>query len=116
MRRILLLASAVCLLSCDNATKPIVMAGSWSGTSPDFAMTLAITESKEHVAGTGTATNVDGSAPVTVDGTFINPDFSFRVLSDGYQPFVFSGKLSGNTISGTLDGSGFSQYAFTMTR
>jgi hypothetical protein len=116
VRRAVLLLGVVGLLSCDRATKPIVMAGHWVGSSQGLTLDLTLNESKEHVGGTGAFSAAGQSLSIAVDGTFINPNFSIRLLADGYEQAIYSGKLQGRTLTGQLNGSGFSQFDLTMAK
>jgi hypothetical protein len=102
---------------CDKSTEPVpVISGSWSGSASGVSVTLSLTQSGESVSGNGSMSGPSGAAALGVTGTFSNPNFSLTVSSPGYEDFNFAGTLSGNSMTGVINGSGFNEVGMTMTR
>ena len=90
------------------------LTGRWRGTiGADTIVTL--TETGTNLAGTFDSINMKG----TVSGSVSNTgQVTFTITVPGFEPFTFSGQAddAGNTISGQVNGSGFSNYGCTLKR
>jgi hypothetical protein len=115
--RALLAATLVGVAGCDKATEPTpVITGTWSGSGGGISAMMTLTQSGSAVTGNGSMSGSGGAAALTISGSFTNPNFSLTVSSPGFENFNFSGTLSGNSMTGVLNGSGFNQAGMTMTR
>jgi hypothetical protein len=122
---LVLLFGAMLLSSCgdddDNSTSPSdpTMDGSWVGTIGEGTFSLSLSEDENEVTGTvvGTRPDDDESVNGTVSGTNTYPDVSLTIVMTGFNPFTFTGTFSdANTISGVLNGSGFTGESIMFTR
>lgn len=123
MRRIARWTALACLtlcltiIGCDKATEPTpVITGSWSGSGGGISMNLSLSQSAGSVTGNGSMSSSGGAIALTTTGTFTNPNFSLTLKSPGYEDVNFSGTVSGNSMTGVMNGSGFNQVGMTLTR
>ncbi len=108
----------------DSSTEPEpvpdpVVSGSWSGTSQGFTLNLTLNEGiGGAVSGSGNMTGPDGNLALIVrQGTHSYPNLSLVLGAAGYEDLNFAGKLVTETmISGTLNGSGFDDFNFNLTK
>ena len=111
----LLLAAAIA--GCGGSTSPKSnVNGSWSGSSGGISMSLTLSQSGTSVTGSGQISGGGNTIPLTASGTYVEPDLSLTLSSAGFQPTVYAGSLSHGTITGTLNGSGFTNQSMTLTR
>ncbi len=114
---VLLLALAI--MSCkDSPTEPrLSLNGTWQGfaESAGMVVTLTLTEANGTVTGNGSLQALQ-SLPVSVGGTFDRPDFLLTMTATGYQPVVFNGAATATRMTGTLNGSGFTDVAVSLLR
>ena len=87
-----------------------------AGSTTQLALHLTLSESGSNVTGTGSIIGDTTAVAVTIAGTFVAPTVSLTLSAVGYQPTNYSGPLSGNIITGTLNGSGFTNYSVSVTR
>ena len=127
-RRFLASVSLACIAlvagcSKDSPTAPKATAtGSWAGTMhgadiEGITLSLSLVESNGSVTGSAQlgGTNVPKSLVVT--GTFAAPSLSITMTTGALgQPANLTGTISGNTLTATVNGSGFSADPITMTR
>ena len=110
------------LSACGGETTPTVN-GRWSGSATSASLglvtlTLTLSES-ENGAITGSGNIVDGeNVAVTVTGTHADPNVSMNLsLGAQFEAINFAGQFVGdNTITGTLNGSGFTNFAMTLRK
>jgi hypothetical protein len=81
-----------------------------------MSMNLSLSQTGQSVTGNGSMSSSGGAVAVSVSGHFANPSFSLTLSAPGYEDSNFSGTLSGNSITGILNGSGFNQVGMTLTR
>lgn len=123
--RRLLVVSALTLLAAgcggDSGTEPKqTITGTWNGTITGSAgsgtMSLTLTQSGTQVTGAGSLSAPLGSAAITASGTFSAPTLSLNLSATGFQSINFTGTVNGNSMTGTMNGSGFQNYGVTLTR
>ncbi|MFW6085161.1 MAG: hypothetical protein ACODAA_08110 [Gemmatimonadota bacterium] len=116
-----ILALMLVVTACgdDAPTEPETptVNGSWTGSGGDFSFDLTLSESESgSISGSGTA-EADEPLSLTISGTHAHPDVSLTMSSSGYSDLNFSGEFSGDdTIHGSLNGSGFDNFALTLNR
>jgi hypothetical protein len=103
----------------DSSGPKTTVAGSWSGTgttsTSSFTLSLILAENSGAVTGTGTLSG-GSSIALTVTGTYSAPSVGLTFSSPGFENLNFSGTVSGKTMTGTLNGSGFAGNAITLTK
>jgi len=123
-RKILLLISAIALLSfgcgTDSNEDPSV-SGSWMGTATieggTLTINLQILENSGNLNGNGTLTFVEPLS-INANGTHNYPNVSMTIRSSNLEDLNYNATLSGdgNSLTGTLQGSGFNNFSFTLRR
>ena len=114
---VVLLVYSAC--SGDSSGPKTTVAGNWTGTGTtsagSFTVNLILAENSGSVTGTGT---ISGSTSIalTVTGTYSAPSVGLTFSSPGFENLNFSGTVSGKTMTGTLNGSGFTGNAVTLTK
>jgi hypothetical protein len=78
-------------------------------------MGLVLSETTGTVSGTGTIAGTTSIA-LTVTGTYSAPTVGLTMSSPGYSPMNLTATVSGKSMTGTLNGSGFSNAAITLTK
>jgi hypothetical protein len=118
----LMMAAMVCAVfvaaGCSSSTAPkVTVAGTWSGVTATQVLTVTLVESAGTVSGSGTLTNTPaGTLAETVSGSFVGSTVSLA-LTSGLHPAVnLTGTVAGNTMTGALQGSGFTGDAIVLTR
>lgn len=114
----LMLAATAC--GDDEPTEPATptVNGTWTGTAGDFSFSLTLSETDAGaISGSGTATADGDPISVTITGTHAHPDVSLTMTSTGFADLNFTGEFSGDdSIHGSLNGSGFNNFALTLER
>jgi hypothetical protein len=121
MRKILALALLVTLAACgdDKPTQPAAATatGTWAGTIEGQQLTLTLVQNGGAVSGTGTMSNTpSGTRALTATGTFTAPNLTLTLSSGTAAPMALQGAVSGNALTATLSGSGWTGEAITMQR
>jgi hypothetical protein len=120
MRRLFMSLLALSLsfaIGCGDATEPTpTITGSWSGSGGGISVTLSLTQSGQSVTGNGSLSGAGGAAALVATGNFTNPSFSLTLSAQGYEDSNFAGTMSGNSLTGVINGSGFNQVGMTLTR
>ncbi|HEV3484509.1 MAG TPA: hypothetical protein VG106_03810 [Vicinamibacterales bacterium] len=110
------LSLTLLLASCggDSTAPPRpTVAGAWTGIAPGGAtIDLTLSLSGQTVSGNGRIDNI----AVTVTGTYTPPSTSLTLSASGFQPVVFAGEVSLQTMIGTLDGSGWDDEPMAFMR
>ena len=118
------IASAVvlaALVACSgNETvqpTPGPLDGDWSGVSNGLTAAFRFDQADDKLRGSGTLSTVNASIPVSIRGSFVDPNIAFAITAAGSQGLNFSGTLTDpDTIDGQLDGSGFNAFFITLHR
>lgn len=108
--------------ACDGGTAPDsdpMVSGVWSGSSMGITLDLTLAEGdggaiagSGHIGGGGLNVALDVS-----QGTHVDPNVSLLLSAQGYEDMNFSGRMvSDNEISGTLNGSGFSDFNLNLRK
>ncbi|HVX41971.1 MAG TPA: hypothetical protein VHB25_20585 [Gemmatimonadaceae bacterium] len=79
-------------------------------------MTLTLSQDGSQVTGSGQINSGGTAVALTANGTFAAPSVSLNLSATGFEAMNYTGSLSGNTIAGTINGSGFSNLNLTLTR
>jgi len=118
MKRFLMAAAAFVVAGCSSSTAPkVTVAGTWSGVTASQVLTITLTESSGSVSGSGTLTNTPvGTIAITVSGSFVGSTVSLALTSGLHPAINLTGTVAGNTMTGALQGSGFTGDAITLTR
>jgi hypothetical protein len=106
-------------LGCSDSTEPVLpsMAGAWSGNIQGSSLTFTATENGQVVSGNGHISSGTQSVALTVSGTHSHPNVALTVRITGYQDLAFSGTfVSASQVSGRLNGSGFNNEQFVISR
>ncbi|HWO88304.1 MAG TPA: hypothetical protein VNL98_04020 [Gemmatimonadales bacterium] len=90
--------------------------GSQGGRTLTLNMTISSVTPEGAVTGTGTVSGSVG-VPVNIGGTFRGGAADFSINATGFISAFFRGRaVDRNSISGTLNGSGFSDMPLTLRR
>lgn len=104
----------------DEPSGPRVpnLSGAWSGSAGGFTFAITLTESEGGILeGNGSASGPGFADAIEVSGRHAHPSVSLTVLPSQFDPMNFQGTLSDDrTINGTLNGSGFNNFALTLRR
>jgi hypothetical protein len=107
----------------DKSTGPVsVVNGTWTGSGAFQGLTIDVTANLKHnagdtvVSGSGSLSGGGQVIDFTVDGVFKAPDVVLTLGIPPYQPISYTAKLSGNQMTGILDGSGLDSVSVTLTR
>jgi hypothetical protein len=115
-----IMALALLLGACRDSTGPrsATMTGSWSGSSGGVTLNMILSEgSGGAITGTGSIAGEGGSLALTISGTHPHPNVGLTLASPGFDPMNFAGTfVNNNLVSGTLNGSGFLDFAITLHR
>lgn len=119
---LLMVAIAFLTFGCgtDSNEDPSV-SGSWLGTATinggTMTMSIQLQENSGSLNGNGTLTFVDPLA-INATGTHNYPNVSMTIRSSDLQDMNFNATMSGdgNALTGTLQGSGFNNFSFTLRR
>lgn len=79
-------------------------------------MTLTLSQNGSQVTGNGQINGSGGAVSLSASGTFVQSSVSLDLSAVGYQAMNYTGTISGNTIAGTLNGSGFNNLNLTLLR
>lgn len=120
---VLLVSFSLTSIGCDDNTVEAepTLSGSWFGTTTvqgaTFTVDLQMTENSGNVNANGTIVFVDPIA-VNATGTYNFPTVSMTIRSSGLADLNFNGTLSadGNSLTGSMRGSGFDNFSVTLRR
>jgi hypothetical protein len=120
---------AICLatISCgggptgpDSTQPDPTVTGFWQGqlSGPYSTASLELSEAASgEVSGDGTITTTAGdSTDVTVVGSHAFPRIALLLVGLGSEVVVFNGAVSENSITGTLNGSGFTDEQLILAK
>ncbi len=113
---LLLVFAAACGDSPSQPRTPSID-GAWSGSAAGFTLNLVLASGAAGVSGNGTVSGEGTSIAVTATGTHVHPNVALTLQATGFQDLNFQGQFTDdNTINGTLNGSGFNNFALTLRR
>lgn len=119
MKRFALFALAA-LAACsggDAVAPPPVLNATWTGTTNGQTFSMILTENGGSVTGSGTLTNTpSGTLALTVTGSYASPNVSLSMTSGLHPAINLTAVVAGKTMTGTLQGSGFTGDAITLTK
>jgi hypothetical protein len=130
MRRALILPLVLLLAgfltACDSSDPDPVqnnpaLSGQWRGTATvqgsTLTVNLQIVENNGVVNGNGTITLANPVA-VSATGTYNFPSVALTIRSSGLEDLNFTGTLGadGRSLSGSMSGSGFDNFAITLSK
>lgn len=119
MRVLLRAAVAAFVVACGgSASAPprISPAGAWTSVNGTSSLTMTLTENTGVVTGAGQFTQAGSSVALTISGTYAAPSISLVMTAQGFQPMNFSGSVSASQMTGSLNGSGFSNFTWIFAR
>ena len=120
MRGFCAAALVVLALGCgdDDPSGPsgAQLDGTWSGDTDLGTLSVTLNETGGNVTGTGLLTAGNHSADLTLEGTLDGSTVEMSVSSPVLTPFDMSATVSGNTMTGTIDGAGPDPVPFSFTR
>lgn len=90
--------------------------GTWTGDSDLGTLNLTLNETDGDITGNGQLTAGNHSADLTLEGTVDGATVAMSVSSPQLTPFDISATVSGNTMTGTIDGAGPDPVPFSVTR
>lgn len=121
-----LLSGALVLAGCgsDKMTgpPPVEVAGRYAGSVQNndgqsiAILTLTLAETNGAVTGSGSFNNAGVGQSILVAGTYTEPNVSLVISSPGYEDINLSGRVTVQSITGTLNGSGFVGSAVVLNR
>ncbi|HWP36031.1 MAG TPA: hypothetical protein VNL18_00615 [Gemmatimonadales bacterium] len=117
----LLLPLTFALAGCgDSSSEPRTpsASGTWTGAVGSATFTLTLAEQRGGtITGAGSARATGGAVSLTVTGTHVHPSISLTLRSTGFEDLNYTGQfINDNTISGSLNGSGFTGETLTLVR
>jgi hypothetical protein len=118
MRR-LFIAVALATLAACNSFDPLVdntVTGTWTGTASGQAFVLNLAQTSQVVVGTGTMTSGAVAQNLSISGTYNQPTFGGTLTPNGGQSITLTGNVDGKSMTGTLNGGGFTGVAITLAR
>jgi hypothetical protein len=97
--------------------------GQWAGNAPDgfgssITVNALLAENASALTGSGSVIAYGLNCAHSLQGTRTGMNFSVNFTCPGIEPVNFAGTISSNgrSLSGALNGSGFSNFAFTMNK
>jgi hypothetical protein len=123
MRSVVAAVALFTAVGCGSSAAPTPVGdavnGVWKGSSGSTSISVDIHSIGEtgQILGSGTMTTGAGARNVLVEGAFVSPDMSLHFVDTGYSVY-FTGKMSGRTMPGSLQGStaGFNGQQIALSR
>lgn len=120
LRRLLLVFVLAAVAACGDSTGPQTpsTAGRWEGSEQGIGLNVVLSPAENGTfTGSGSISAGTQAFSVTVAGIHVHPNVSFTINISNFQDINFRGEFDGNnTIAGALNGSGFSNFTFTLRR
>lgn len=123
MRYVLIAVLLLGACGGDDNTGParIEVEGSWQGivtfsSGSKGSMTMTLTETGGAVTGNGTTTGPGGSVSEAITGTYVPPNVSLSLHTEGFEDTNVSAVVGESQMTGTISGSGFSGSPITFNR
>jgi hypothetical protein len=108
------------LLTAPVAVNPTLptLSGTWAGSASgsNFSLTMTHNTQSGTITGTGTVIDANKSLEVTVSGSYTKPNVSLAISTAGFETANFTGTHATNSITGTINGSGFSNAPITLSK
>jgi len=94
------------------------LTGTWAGSISDGTLSLTVNHntSTNTLTGSGNIVGPGGSAALVIQGNFAKPNVSMTLSPAGYAPLNVTAQISGNTMTGTANGSGMSNVSVNLAR
>jgi hypothetical protein len=102
--------------STASVTVTSALSGSWTGNLSGASLAMTLVEANGLVNGNGTLVAGATSLSLTITGTYAAPTVALSAAATGFAPMNITGTVNGNTINGTVNGSGFVNTAVTLTK
>lgn len=86
------------------------LTGRWVGANARTTIGVTLAQDRTSVTGTGTLSDENGVASISVFGTYTPPSFTLTINfpNTPFNPITFSGTVPRSTVmNGTLTGSGY---------
>jgi hypothetical protein len=116
------IAMLVVVAACggDSTGPKTTVSGNWTGNAmtvngSPFTVGLVLTENTGTVTGTATLTGATSIA-LTVTGSYSAPTVGLTMAAPGFSSLNLTATVSGKSMTGTLNGSGFTNTAITLTK
>lgn len=114
--RVAVVTIAMALGCSGSSTAPApTLNGAWSGSSGGVAFQMTLAQSGNAVTGSGSVDNGTTHA-LTVTGTVTGANFSLTITPSGLTTSNYAGTFVDRTMTGSLNGSGFTGSAMVMVR
>ncbi len=115
---ILFLGLVACSSSDSTSSTPtITTAGSWTGTTGGATFDLVLTQNNGTVTGSGSLLSpTSATVPLAITGSYAAPTASLTFAPTGFSSINFTGTVVATTMTGVLNGSGFTNVAITFTK
>jgi hypothetical protein len=123
LKRVLALAGALALGACggdNNGPARIEVEDSWAGTissgGASGSLSFTLTETDGAVTGSGSLVAGGDAVSLVVAGSYSPPTVSLTLTADGFESMNLTATVAEESMTGTLNGSGFVNTAFTLQR
>lgn len=108
------------LAACGDGSGPSdnspTLAGTWVGTLGPGTISATMTDKKGTVAGSAAIDVGTLLCAPSIAGTRTATNFTITFTCSGFVPFTYTGTVSATTLSGALQGSGFTGETLTLTK
>lgn len=117
LRHGFVILTVLAVLGCKSTENsgPSV-AGSWYGTSGNITLNMTLSQTGQSVSGSGSVGVDSATYGVSISGSLLDTTVALTLTAGGYQPVAYAAVLSGNTMAGSMSGSGFPGSSMTVTR
>ncbi|MDH4130829.1 MAG: hypothetical protein OEV95_03380 [Gemmatimonadota bacterium] len=107
------------LLGCGSGDAveptPGPLDGDWSGVSGGVTFAVRFDQIDDKMRGNGTLSGPGGSIPVSVRGSFVDPNLLLTISGSGSPDIDYTATLTNpTTIDGKFNGSGFNDFPMTL--
>lgn len=117
MRRIFAALALAAIVSCGGSTEPVATVnGTWTGVTGTQTFVMTIVSNSGAVTGSGTISSSSGPLATTIVGTYSPPIVTATLTSGLHPPINLVATVTGKSMTGSLNGSGFTGDAITLTR
>jgi hypothetical protein len=115
----LVVFAGACGDSGDGPTTPrrFNTTGRWTGAASGATITVTLNESSGNITGSGSLSGSGESLALNVTGNNAVNAVSLTMTAPGFEPVNFTGNITSATVmGGSLNGSGFNNFAMTFTK